>query len=288
MLDQLREQVRVSQGRNPQPSAGIIDSQSVKAADTVARDSRGYDAGKKINGRKRFIVTDTLRLLLVVMVCAANVQDRDGAKSTLLSLYLATPVRFVLADGGFAGRLVDWATRILATTLHIVRKPAGQRGFTLIPRRWPVERSFAWFTNHHRLARELRTRPRPFGGHDPLGRDQHHDPPPRPWQTGHPPTTPHLQPTLIDPSQTLTQTLHPESGALAQAGEYRTQPEQATVAAGGAATQQHRVRLGKFDQRGAVRKHLDQPGGRLRAAFLTRHSIRARGPGRPHPAVHRE
>ncbi|MBB4957561.1 transposase [Micromonospora polyrhachis] len=130
ILDQLREQVRVSQGRNPQPSAGIIDSQSVKAADTVARDSRGYDAGKKINGRKRFIVTDTLGLLLVVMVCAANVQDRDGAKSTLLSLYLATPVRFVLADGGFAGRLVDWATRILATALHIVRKPAGQRGFT--------------------------------------------------------------------------------------------------------------------------------------------------------------
>ena len=72
----------MQQGRNPQPSAGIIDSQSVKGADTVGRDSRGYDAGKKINGRKRFIVTDTLGLLIVVVVLAASVQDRDGARTT--------------------------------------------------------------------------------------------------------------------------------------------------------------------------------------------------------------
>jgi hypothetical protein len=80
MLAALREQARVQQGRNPQPSAGIIDSQSVKGADTVGRDSRGYGAGKKINGRKRFIVTDTLGLLIVVVVLAASVQDRDGAR----------------------------------------------------------------------------------------------------------------------------------------------------------------------------------------------------------------
>jgi transposase len=88
MLAALREQARVRQGRNPQPSAGIIDSQSVKGADTVGRDSRGYDAGKKINGRKRFIVTDTLGLLIVVVVLAASVQDRDGARTTVLSAYL--------------------------------------------------------------------------------------------------------------------------------------------------------------------------------------------------------
>ena len=88
MLAALREQARVQQGRNSQPSAGIIDSQSVKGADTVGRDSRGYDAGKKINGRKRFIVTDTLGLLIVVVVLAASVQDRDGARTTLLSAYL--------------------------------------------------------------------------------------------------------------------------------------------------------------------------------------------------------
>src|SRR6185437_6676730 len=126
---------------------------SVKGADTVGRDSRGYDAGKKINGRKRFIVTDTLGLLLVVVVLAASVQDRDGAKSVLLDTYLRTPVRFVFADGGFAGRLLDWTTRILATTVHIVRKPASPQGFAVIPRRWAVERTFAWraTTNATRL-----------------------------------------------------------------------------------------------------------------------------------------
>src|SRR6185437_2153465 len=105
---------------------------SVKGADTVGRDTRGYDAGKKINGRKRFIVTDTLGLLLVLVVLAASVHDRDGAKSVLLDTYLRTPVRFVFADGGFAGRLLDWATQILRTTVHIVRKPAGQQGFAVI------------------------------------------------------------------------------------------------------------------------------------------------------------
>jgi transposase len=145
MLAALREQTRVQQGRNPQPAAGIIDSQSVKGADTVGRDSRGYDAGKKINGRKRFIVTDTLGLLIVVVVVlAASVQDRDGAKTTLLSMYLAAPVRFVFADGGFAGKLVDWAMTFLATTVHVVRKPGGQQGFAVIPRRWCVERTLAW------------------------------------------------------------------------------------------------------------------------------------------------
>jgi transposase len=159
MLTALREQLRVQHGRDPQPSAGIIDSQAVKGADTVARESRGYDAGKRINGRKRFIVTDTLGLLIVVVVTAASVQDRDGAKTTLLSMYLTVPVRFVFADAGFAGRLVDWAAAILRTTLHIVRKPEGQRGFAVIPRRWAVERTLAWLTAHRRLARDYERDP---------------------------------------------------------------------------------------------------------------------------------
>jgi transposase len=146
ILPVVRAQLRVQEGRQPEPSAGLIDSQSVKGADTVSRDTRGYDAGKKINGRKRFIVTDTLGLLLVVVVLTASVltasvQDRDGAKPVLLDTYLRTRVRFVFADGGFAGRLLDWAQHVLATTLHIVRKPADQRGFTVIPRRWAVERT---------------------------------------------------------------------------------------------------------------------------------------------------
>src|SRR4051812_10851407 len=136
ILQELREQIRLAEGRDPQPSAGVIDSQSVKGADTVGRDSRGYDAGKKVNGRKRFIVTDTLGLLVSVTVLAASWQDRDGAKTALLGVYLSPPIGYVFADQGFAGRLVDWAAVILPPTLHIVRKPGGQRGFGVIPRRW--------------------------------------------------------------------------------------------------------------------------------------------------------
>jgi hypothetical protein len=86
-------------------------------------------------------------------------QDRDGAKPALLQTYLRTPVRFVFADAGFAGRLLDWAHNILHTTLHIVRKPADQRGFAVIPRRWAVERTLAWLTAHRRLARDYERDP---------------------------------------------------------------------------------------------------------------------------------
>src|SRR3954468_20137186 len=159
ILDELREQVRIAQGREPEPTAAIIDSQSVKGADTVGRGSRGYDAGKRINGRKRFIVTDTLGLLVVVCVMAASWQDRDGAKTTLLSTYLSTPIRHVFADQGFAGRLVDWAAVRLKTTVEIVPKPAEQRRFAVHPKRWVVERSLAWLTAHRRLARDYERDP---------------------------------------------------------------------------------------------------------------------------------
>jgi transposase len=160
MLDVLRQQVRQADGRGAEPSAGIIDSQSVKAADTVGRGTRGYDAGKKVAGRKRFIVTDTLGLLITVTVCAASVQDRDGARSALLGLYLTSPTcRFVFADAGFAGRLVGWAAQTLRTTIDIVRKPADQKGFAVLPRRWAVERTLAWLTAHRRLARDYERHP---------------------------------------------------------------------------------------------------------------------------------
>jgi transposase len=160
ILAVLRAKVRDLAGRQVQPSAAVIDSQSVKGAETVGQDTRGYDAGKKINGRKRFIVTDTLGLLIVVVVLTASVQDRDGAKRALLGAYYAAPrCRLVFADAGFAGRLVDWAARILRTTVAVVRKPAGQRGFAVIPRRWVIERTFAWLTTHRRLARDYERHP---------------------------------------------------------------------------------------------------------------------------------
>jgi transposase len=104
ILPVVRAQLRLQQGRDPEPSAGLVDSQSVKGADTVGRDTRGYDAGKKINGRKRFIVTDTLGLLLVVVVCAASRQDRDGAKPALLDTAVLRWLRVVRFGRG----LVPW------------------------------------------------------------------------------------------------------------------------------------------------------------------------------------
>ncbi|THJ24450.1 IS5 family transposase, partial [Candidatus Frankia alpina] len=125
--DGLRDEVRQAEGRDVTPTAGVIDSQSVKGAQTVTGTSRGYDAGKKINGRKRFIVVDTLGLLLGVLVMPASRQDRDGARQVLLDHYFTTPTcRHVFADGGFAGKFVEWAGRILKTTVEIVRKKEGQ------------------------------------------------------------------------------------------------------------------------------------------------------------------
>jgi transposase len=159
IVDELRELVRLAEGREAEPSAAIIDSQSVKGADTVGRDTRGFDANKKINGRKRFVVTDTLGLLIAVSVVAASVQDRDGGKTALLSMVLATPVRYVFADSGFAGRFVAWAARTLKTTVDIVRRPADQQGFVVHPKRWAVERTLGWLTAHRRLARDYERDP---------------------------------------------------------------------------------------------------------------------------------
>ena len=119
----------------------------------------GSVAGKKINGRKRFIVTDTLGLLVVVCVMAASWQDRDGAKPTLISTYLFSPIRHLFADQGFTGKLVDWAAEHLRTTVEIVRKPADQQGFAVHPRRWVVERTLSWLTAHRRLARDYERDP---------------------------------------------------------------------------------------------------------------------------------
>ena len=159
--DALREQVRVKQeARNPEPSAGIVDSQSVKGADTVPAETRGYDAGKKINGRKRHIVVDTIGLLLVVMVTAASVQDRDGARPTLKRLHAALgSVRHIFADGGYSGQLLAVAKSAWSIVVEVVRKPAGQIGFAVLPRRWVVEGTFSWLLRWRRLVRDYERLP---------------------------------------------------------------------------------------------------------------------------------
>lgn len=120
----LRAAVRDADGRDPMASAGIVDAQSVKGADTVGSDSRGYDAGKKVNGRKRHIVTDTLGLLVVVLVTAASVQDRDGGRRVLARAKMAMPsIAVVWADGGYAGKLSTWMAQRCRILLDIVRNP---------------------------------------------------------------------------------------------------------------------------------------------------------------------
>ena len=158
--DALRDAVRDAAGRDPMASAGIVDSQSVKGADTVGADSRGYDAGKKINGRKRHIVTDTLGLLIVVLVTAANLQDRDGGRLVLNRARMAMPsIVVVWADGGYAGKLLAFAQYYLPITMQIVKRTDKRPVFEVLPHRWVVERTLSWLMRTRRLARDYERLP---------------------------------------------------------------------------------------------------------------------------------
>jgi transposase len=159
--DRLRQAVRERLGRCPNPVTIIIDSQSVKAAETVSADTRGYDAGKKINGRKRHVVVDTKGMIVAVMVTPANVTDRDAAREVLLRLCLEHPeITQVWADQGYSGELVTWAKDTLGLMLRISKRPPGQIGFKVLPRRWIVERSLSWITQARRLVRDYERLPR--------------------------------------------------------------------------------------------------------------------------------
>jgi putative transposase len=157
--DQLRARVRLAAGRNPQPTAAIIDSQSVRAADTVPRKSRGYDAAKKVNGRKRHLAVDTLGLLLAIVVTAASVQDRDGARPLLWRLRLGgRGILLVWADAAYAGRLIAWARAALGLRVQLVRRRLAH-AFEVLPRRWVIERTFAWLSRYRRTVRDYERLP---------------------------------------------------------------------------------------------------------------------------------
>ncbi len=152
----IREGVRQKEGRNAKASAMIIDSQSVKSSE--GGEQCGYDGGKHVSGRKRNLVVDTQGLVMLAKVTAANVQDVHCGQKTLTELSLRRDLlerlKIIFADGGYRGDLVQWVTDHLDATLEIVLKVEGQKGFQVLPKRWVVERTFAWISRHRRLARD--------------------------------------------------------------------------------------------------------------------------------------
>ena len=149
----LREQLRQSEGREKTPSAAIIDSQSVKGS--AVKGKRGYDAGKQVNGRKRHLIVDTIGLLLCVVVTAANLQDRDGAKLVFEAIRARFPrLKLIWADGGYRGQLIDWVKAKFHWILEIVKRTDDVKGFQVLPRRWVVERTFSWLGTYRRLSKD--------------------------------------------------------------------------------------------------------------------------------------
>ena len=155
--DALRGRVRAADGRDPQPSAAVLDAQSVKTSE--GGEAIGYDAGKRIRGRKRHLLVDTTGLLLAVAVTTAALQDRPGGRRLLTAARPRFPrLCKVWADGGYANvvdtSLVDYARAELGLELEIVRRCDDVRGFQVLPRRWVVERTFGLLMRSRRLARD--------------------------------------------------------------------------------------------------------------------------------------
>ena len=158
--DTLRDCLRKTEGRKVAPTAAIIDSQSVKIADQAG--DRGYDAGKKVSGRKRHVAVDCLGLILAILITPAAVQDRDAAKSLVkFMVTMYGRLQIIWADGGYLGALVQWVKQLRPfgkLKLEIVRRSDRTKGFKVLPKRWIVERTFGWLFKSRRLCRDYEVR----------------------------------------------------------------------------------------------------------------------------------
>jgi putative transposase len=151
--DVLRGKVRKQAGRSPQPTAGILDSQSVKS--DVEAETRGYDANKKVKGRKRHLLVDTLGLVLVAWITTADVQDRDAAAAVLpLASEQFPSLQKVWADAAYEGPRVQLIAQQAGVEVEIVKRSDSTPGFVVQAKRWIVERSFGWLSRERRLARD--------------------------------------------------------------------------------------------------------------------------------------
>ena len=159
LIRRLRELLRQHQGRAAQPSACIVDSQIVKAHDTVSRKTSGYHGGKKITGRGRHLAVDAEGWLLALAVTAASVSDKAGAKVLLIKLFnLFSTLQVMWADSGYDGApLARYAKAAAAITVEVVRRTA-PHSFQVLRRRWVIERTFGWLMRYRRLVRDYERR----------------------------------------------------------------------------------------------------------------------------------
>lgn len=155
--DRLRRLLRKRDGRHTQASAAILDSQSSKTTDT-AREQVGFDAGKRVKGRKRHILVDTLGLLMMVVVHAANISETAGARLVLSNLEQRFwRLKLIWLDGGYMNSLFEWVKTLLrwrGIRIEQVKRSETQKGFVVLPKRWIVERTFGWLSKQRRLSKD--------------------------------------------------------------------------------------------------------------------------------------